>query len=78
LDNQWFVPSVPRLFHVFAARNFFLWVSKIQNLSEMVAPPAIVTEIVAEMITLGLGNVRATRRCPGKRAHSSVSECNDL
>ena len=28
----------------------------------MVTPPAIVTEIVAEMITLGLGNVRVTRR----------------
>jgi hypothetical protein len=38
-----------------------LWLSKIQNLSEW-WPPAIVTEIVDELITLGLGNVRVTRR----------------
>jgi hypothetical protein len=37
------------------------------------APPAIVTEIVAEMIALALGNVRE-QACPGTLAHFSVSK----
>jgi hypothetical protein len=40
-----------------------LWVSKIQNLSEWWLLPAIVTDIVAEMIALGLGNVREQALC---------------
>jgi hypothetical protein len=44
-----------------------VWVSKIQNLSEWWRPPAIVTEIVAEMITLAW-EMFENRRCPGERA----------
>jgi hypothetical protein len=38
------------------------------------APPAIVKQIVAEMLTLGLGIVRDTTRCPRKGAHRVILE----
>jgi hypothetical protein len=58
--------------------NAILWMSRVdcgyrkfEISRNSGAPPAIVTEIVAEMVTLGLGNVRETRRCPRKKAHCS-------